>query len=64
MIQIHPAGRLKLAILASGRGSNFDAIYQAIQDGRLNADIQVLISDKSQSMALQKPDSVIFPPIF
>ena len=54
MIQIHPAGRLKLAILASGRGSNFDAIYQAIQDGRLNADIQVLISDKSQSMALQK----------
>jgi len=54
MIQIHPAGTLKLAILASGRGSNFDAIYNAIQDGRLDADIQILISDKAQSMALQK----------
>lgn len=64
MIQIHPAGRLKLAILASGRGSNFDAIYQAIQDGRLNADIQVLISDKSQSMALQKARQRDIPAYF
>lgn len=64
MIQIHPAGRLKLAILASGRGSNFDAIYQAIQDGRLDADIQVLISDKSQSMALQKARQRDIPAYF
>ncbi|HOB12333.1 MAG TPA: phosphoribosylglycinamide formyltransferase [Syntrophomonadaceae bacterium] len=54
MIQIHPAGRLKLAVLASGRGSNFDAIYTATQDGRLNADIKVLVSDKAESLALQK----------
>ena len=64
MIQIHPAGRLKLAILASGRGSNFDAIYQAIQDGRLNADIQVLFSVNSQSMALQKARQRDIPAYF
>jgi phosphoribosylglycinamide formyltransferase-1 len=35
--------RLKLGVMASGSGSNFEAIAQAIQDGQLNADIQVLI---------------------
>lgn len=64
MIQIHPAGRVKLAVLASGRGSNFDAIYEAIQDSRLDADIQVLISDKQQSMALQKARQREIPAYF
>lgn len=64
MMQIHPAGRLKLAVLASGRGSNFDAIYTAIQDGRLDADIKVLVSDKSQSLALQKARQCQIPAYF
>ena len=34
---------LKLGIMASGNGSNFEAVAQAIQDGQLNAQIQVLI---------------------
>lgn len=34
---------LKLGIMASGSGSNFEAIAQAIQDGQINAQIQVLI---------------------
>ncbi|NER22409.1 MAG: phosphoribosylglycinamide formyltransferase [Symploca sp. SIO1C2] len=34
---------LKLGIMASGNGTNFEAIAQAIQDGRLNAQIQLLI---------------------
>ncbi|MBD1924156.1 phosphoribosylglycinamide formyltransferase [Microcoleus sp. FACHB-831] len=34
---------LKLGILASGSGSNFEAVAQAINDGNLNAQIQVLI---------------------
>ncbi|MEH2407817.1 phosphoribosylglycinamide formyltransferase [Nostoc sp.] len=34
---------LKLGIMASGNGSNFDVVAQAIQDGQLNAQIQVLI---------------------
>lgn len=34
---------LKLGILASGSGSNFEAVAQAINDGHLNAQIQVLI---------------------
>jgi phosphoribosylglycinamide formyltransferase 1 len=34
---------LKLGILASGSGTNFEAIVQAIQEGKLNAEISVLI---------------------
>ncbi len=34
---------LKLGIMASGNGSNFEAVAQAINDGQLNAQIQVLI---------------------
>jgi phosphoribosylglycinamide formyltransferase 1 len=42
---------LKLGIMASGNGSNFDVVAQAIQDGRLNAQIQVLIYNKPSAKA-------------
>ena len=32
---------VKLGIMASGSGSNFEAVAQAIEDGQLNAEIQV-----------------------
>jgi phosphoribosylglycinamide formyltransferase-1 len=54
MRQVIAPGRLQLAILASGRGSNFDAIYQAIERGELDADIKVLVSDKETAPALEK----------
>ncbi|MBE9129594.1 MULTISPECIES: phosphoribosylglycinamide formyltransferase [unclassified Coleofasciculus] len=34
---------VKLGIMASGSGSNFEAVAQAIADGQLNAQIQVMI---------------------
>ncbi|MBP1760499.1 MAG: Phosphoribosylglycinamide formyltransferase [Firmicutes bacterium] len=55
---------LRLAVLASGRGSNFLAILEAIQQGRLNAQIKVLISDKSDALALQKAEEAGIPHIF
>ncbi|MDD3022338.1 MAG: phosphoribosylglycinamide formyltransferase [Syntrophomonadaceae bacterium] len=54
MIKIMEPRRLKLAILASGRGSNFDAIYAAIEKGDLSADIKILISDQEEAPALGK----------
>ncbi len=54
MMQVIPAGRLQLAVLASGRGSNFDALCQAIERGDLDADIKVLVSDKENAPALEK----------
>lgn len=57
MIRIMEPRRLKLAVLASGRGSNFDAIYSAIAQGELEADIKILLSDQKQAPALEKAAS-------
>jgi phosphoribosylglycinamide formyltransferase-1 len=46
--------RLKLAVLASGRGSNFLALWEAIQQGKLDAEICLLISDKEEAPVLGK----------
>jgi len=54
MIQLIEAGKLRLAVLASGRGSNFDTICQAIDRGELNAEIKILISDHEDAPALEK----------
>ena len=46
-------GKLRIAVLASGRGSNFEAILTAIADGRLNAEIGLVVSNKSSAGALE-----------
>jgi len=37
--------RLRLAVLGSGKGSNFRAMLEAVKSGRLDAEISVVISD-------------------
>lgn len=44
---------LRLAVLASGKGSNFEAILNNIKKGNLNASIQVVISNKASAGALE-----------
>ncbi len=48
------AKKLRLSVLASGRGSNFLAIQQAIAEGRLDAVIRQVISNKADAPALEK----------
>jgi phosphoribosylglycinamide formyltransferase-1 len=48
---------VKLGILASGSGSNFEAIAQAIKDGKLNAQIQVLIYNNPGIKAVERAES-------
>jgi phosphoribosylglycinamide formyltransferase-1 len=43
----------RLGILISGRGSNFQAIADSIRDGRLNAVIGVVISNRESAAGLQ-----------
>ncbi len=42
-------GPLRLGILGSGKGSNFRAIMEEIVDGRLNAEVRIVISDVENS---------------
>jgi len=53
-----------LGVLASGRGSNFQAILDAIQQGRLDAVVKVVISNKSSALALERGRSHQVPSIF
>lgn len=49
-----PVSRLYLAVLASGRGSNFEALQKEIDDQRLPAVIRVVISDNEKAPVLEK----------
>ena len=46
--------KLRLSVLASGRGSNFLALQEAIEEGRLDAVITQVISNKADAAALEK----------
>ncbi|OFZ70485.1 MAG: phosphoribosylglycinamide formyltransferase [Bdellovibrionales bacterium RIFOXYD1_FULL_44_7] len=45
---------IPIAVLASGRGSNFDAIVNAIEQKTLNASIVALVSDNPKAAVLDK----------
>lgn len=45
---------LRIAVLASGRGSNLQAIIDAIEAGRLNAMLAVVVSDRADAQALER----------
>jgi phosphoribosylglycinamide formyltransferase-1 len=45
---------LKLAVLVSGRGSNLQAMIDAIERGQLPARIALVISDRRDAMALER----------
>ena len=45
---------LNLGVLASGRGSNFQAIIDEIEGGRLKARIQLLLVDNPEAYAIER----------
>jgi phosphoribosylglycinamide formyltransferase-1 len=44
----------KIGVLVSGRGTNLQAIIDAIENGELNADIAVVLSNKKNAPALER----------
>ena len=46
--------KLRLGILGSGQGTNFDSILRAVTEGSLDAEISVVISDVADSPILRK----------
>ena len=47
------ASKLKIAVLASGRGSNFQAILEAIKAGKCNAEVALFITNNPNSAAIE-----------
>jgi len=52
---------INLGFLASGRGSNMQAIIDACRDGRLNANPAVVISNNASSVALERARNADIP---
>jgi phosphoribosylglycinamide formyltransferase 1 len=62
--QLTQSTPLKLGIMASGSGSNFEAVAQAIKDGQLNAQIQVLIYNNPNAYAAVRAENWNVPSVF
>ena len=45
---------LKIGVLASGRGSNFQSIIDAIEAGYIKAELRVLITDNPDAFAIER----------
>jgi phosphoribosylglycinamide formyltransferase-1 len=57
---------ISIAVLASGRGTNLQAIIDAVKEGKIDGEIRIVISDNPQAYALKrarnyKIPTMIFP---
>jgi phosphoribosylglycinamide formyltransferase-1 len=56
--------RMRIGVLASGRGSNLQAIIDAIEKGTLEATLAVVISNKAEAPALERARRHGIPAVF
>lgn len=52
-IFVSPKKKGKIAVFISGRGSNFKALHDAILDGKINAEIVLVFSNKKEAPGLK-----------
>ncbi|MBC7343227.1 MAG: phosphoribosylglycinamide formyltransferase [Clostridia bacterium] len=57
-------GSLNIGVLASGRGTNLQAIIDAIERGELHAQVAVVISDRRDALALERARQHGIPAVF
>jgi len=56
--------RLKLGVLGSGKGSNFRAVVEQINDGKLDAEVRIVISDVSDAGILSYARDYQIPALY
>lgn len=56
--------KLKIGVLASGRGTNLQAMIDGIQRGELSAEIAIVISDNRDAMALERARKANIPTVY
>ena len=61
---IKRAAPLRVAVLASGRGSNLQAVIDAIEAGQVQATIVAVISNKKEAAALERARKYGLPDLF
>lgn len=63
-MSIKRATPLRVAVLASGRGSNLQAVIDAIEAGQVHATIVAVISNKKEAVALERARKHGLPDLF
>jgi len=62
LIQINKLLKInKIAIFASGNGSNFEAIARACAENRLNTEVAVLVCDNPKAFVIQRAEKFNIP---
>jgi phosphoribosylglycinamide formyltransferase-1 len=51
----------RIAVVASGRGSNFQAVIDAIRDGKVHAECAALITDNPKAYAIERAQKAGIP---
>lgn len=52
--------KVKIAVFASGSGSNFAAIEEACSTGELNAEIVLMVTNKPEAFVVERAEKVAF----
>ncbi|MGB9845910.1 MAG: phosphoribosylglycinamide formyltransferase [Desulfotomaculales bacterium] len=55
---------LRVGVLASGRGTNLQAIIDACKEGKIPAEVAVVVSDKAGAQALERARKEGIPAVF
>ena len=53
--------KIKIAVFASGSGSNFAAIEEACRNGELNAEIVLMVTNKPEAFVVERAEKVSIP---
>lgn len=56
--------KLRIGVLVSGRGTNLQAIIDSINEGKLYAEIAIVISDNPNAMALERAKKANIPTVY
>lgn len=51
----------KIAVFASGSGTNFEAIQKAIEEGKLDAKVQIVVTDKPEAYVVTRAKNYEIP---
>lgn len=52
------ANKPKIAVFASGNGSNFQAIADAVRNGELNAELVLVVTDRPQAFVVERAEKM------
>jgi phosphoribosylglycinamide formyltransferase 1 len=60
-VVVNPEPRVPIAILISGRGTNMTALLRAVAEGRLHADVRLVLSNRADAAGLPVAASLGVP---